>query len=247
MVIFCALIVSSPRLVRRTTPVTPMMSPMSIIGSRARASSGVVSLWLKIWILPPGVMDVHEHAGVARGIDAAGDGDDVLRLGVRLQVLRISRPVRHWSSCGGNAPDRRRRSARAAASSFWARTSVASEERAAVSSVLLVVSCVASHVSLVQFFGPIEATARRPATATFRRWRTTERPRIAMRIEQRQRARRAGDGDEERCHDDLQLLAHAVGDGAQFRFDRLDIPFEDLFEVRLDRVEDLEQSLPAAT
>ncbi|MNW06253.1 hypothetical protein D3C71_2026260 [compost metagenome] len=50
--IACALIVSSPRLVRRTTPVTPMMSPMSIIGSSARASSGVVSLWLKIWILP---------------------------------------------------------------------------------------------------------------------------------------------------------------------------------------------------
>ncbi|MCY1307348.1 hypothetical protein D9M70_572640 [compost metagenome] len=52
MVIAWALIVSSPRLVRRTTPVTPMMSPMSIIGSRPRASSLVTSLWLKIWILP---------------------------------------------------------------------------------------------------------------------------------------------------------------------------------------------------
>jgi hypothetical protein len=31
-----------------TSPVTPMMSPRSISGSRSRAASGVVSLWLKI-------------------------------------------------------------------------------------------------------------------------------------------------------------------------------------------------------
>ncbi|MNL78346.1 hypothetical protein D3C87_2047070 [compost metagenome] len=53
MVISRALIDSSPRLVRRTMPVTPMMSPRSIIASMLRASSGVTSLCEKIWILPP--------------------------------------------------------------------------------------------------------------------------------------------------------------------------------------------------
>jgi hypothetical protein len=64
--------------------------------------------------LARGVMDIHEHAGIARRIDAACNGDDVTGHGVGFDIRVLLRQLLHWSWCGGNAPDRPRQRSRAA-------------------------------------------------------------------------------------------------------------------------------------